>query len=198
MIACRECDLLQQEVALRNRGTAQCARCGAVLYRGTTASLDHTLAFLVAAAILFVIAQSYPLLSLDAQGIETTATHIGMVRALYEDGEAALSGLVFMTTILFPALEIFAMLSMLVPLKVGVVPRALPVLFRTVEAVRPWGMSGVFMLGALVSLVKLQHIANVEVGIALFALGGFLLMLTASEAAYDARAMWARAAECAP
>ncbi len=195
MIACRECDLLQQEVAVPNRGAAQCARCGAILYRGTTASLDRTLAFLIAAAILFVISQSYTLLFLDAQGITTSATHIGMVRALFNDGEVALAGLVFMTTILFPALEVFVLLWMLVPLKAGAVPRGLPILFRTVEAVKPWGMSGVFMLGALVSLVKLQHIADVEVGIALFALGGFLLMLTASEASYDARAFWTRVAE---
>jgi paraquat-inducible protein A len=195
MIACRECDTLHQEVAIPTRGAAQCTRCGAVLYRGTTARLDHTLAFLLAAAVFFLIANAYPLLSLDAQGLTTSTTLFGTAHALYVDGETLLAMLVFMTTILFPAVEISAMLSMLVPLKVGCAPRAMPVLFRVVEAVKPWGMSGVFMLGALVSLVKLRHIATVEPGIALFALGGFLAMLAASEASYDSHALWARAGE---
>jgi paraquat-inducible protein A len=197
MIACRDCDLLQQEVEVPVRGAAQCARCGAVLYRGKSASLDHTLAYLIAAAILFGIANAYPLLSLDAQGLTTSTTIFGVIRALYDDGERAISALAFMTMILFPAIEMSAVLSMLVPLKLGVVPRYLPVLFRTVEAVKPWGMVSVFMLGALVSLVKLRHIAEVDVGIAMYALGGFLLMLTASEAEYDTHALWARAVQCA-
>lgn len=195
MIACLECDTLHQECELPPRGAAQCSRCGAVLYRGTRASLDHTLAYLLAAAVFFGVANAYPLLSLDAQGITTTTTIFGTARALYEDGEEMLAILSFMTTILFPAIEISAMLSMLVPLKAGIRPRAIGVLFRTVESVKPWGMAGVFMLGALVSLVKLRHIATVEPGIALFALAGFLVMLTASEAAYDPRALWARAAQ---
>jgi paraquat-inducible protein A len=98
-----------------------------------------------------------------------------------------------MTTILFPAAETAAMLYMLVSLKLGRVPVALTPAFRLVEAVKPWGMISVFMLGTLVSLVKLHNIATVIPGLALYSLGGFILMLTASEAAFEPRELWARA-----
>jgi len=52
IIACRECDLLQREVTPPLHGEAQCVRCGAELFRNKPASLDHTLAFLGAAASL--------------------------------------------------------------------------------------------------------------------------------------------------
>ena len=193
IIACRECDFLQREVTPPLHGTAQCVRCGAELFRNKPASLDHTLAFLLAAAVFFVIANSFPLLSLDAQGVRTTTTLFGASHALFVHGDPTLAVLVFMTTVLFPGLEIGSMLYLIANLKSGHWPRAIAPVFRLVEAIKPWGMISVFVLGALVSLVKLHNIATVVPGLALYSLGALILMLTASEAAYEPRALWARA-----
>jgi paraquat-inducible protein A len=192
IIACRECDCLQREVTPPRHGAAMCVRCGAELFRNKPASLDHTLAFLVAAAVFLVIANSFPLLALDAQGVRNSTTLFGTSQALFVDGEESLAILVFITTILFPALEIATMLYLLVNLKAGRLPVALSPAFRLVESIKPWGMISVFMLGTLVSLVKLHSIATVVPGLALYSLGALILMLTASEAAFEPREMWAR------
>ena len=193
IIACRECDFLQREVTPPLHGAAQCVRCGAELFRNKPSSLDHTLAFLMAAAVFFVIANSFPLLSLDAQGVRNTATLFGASHALFTSGDQALAVLVFMTTILFPGLEIAAMLYLLATLKVGNLPMAMAPALRLVEAIKPWGMISVFVLGTLVSLVKLHNLATVIPGLALYSLGALILMLTASEAAFERGALWARA-----
>ena len=66
----------------RNLASANvCARCGALLYRNKPACIAHTIAFFAAAAILFVVANLHPVLSLDAQGIETETTLLGAARA---------------------------------------------------------------------------------------------------------------------
>ena len=192
IIACRECDCLQREVTPPLHGAALCVRCGAELYRYKPASLDHTLAFLGAAAIFFMIANSFPLLSLDTQGVTTSTTLFGTSHALYLSGDVAIAVLVFITTILFPGMEIAAMVYLLGGLKSGRVPEAFAPTFRLVEAIKPWGMVSVFMLGTLVSLVKLHSIATVIPGIALYALGAMILMLTASEASFEPRRLWAR------
>ena len=192
IIACRECDFLQREVTPPLHGAALCARCGAELFRNKPESLDHTLAFLSAAAVFFAIANAFPLLSLDAQGVSTMTTLYGASHALFISGDAALAVLVFITTILFPGLEIAAMLYLLANLRAGRVPLALAPAFRLVEAVKPWGMISVFVLGTLVSLVKLHNIASVVPGLALYSLGALILMLTASEAAFEPRELWAR------
>jgi paraquat-inducible protein A len=191
IIACRECDRLQREVTPPLHGTAQCVRCGAELYRNKPRSLEHTLAFLSAAAIFFVIANSFPLLSLDAQGVRNTTTLFGASHALYVTGDQSIAVLAFMTTILFPGLEIASMLYLLVSMRSGFAPVGMAHVFRFVEAIKPWGMISVFMLGALVSLVKLHNIATVIPGLALFSLGALILMLTASEAAFEPRELWA-------
>ncbi len=127
LIACRECDLLQHECVLPYHRIAECARCGAELFREKPNSLDHTLAFVVGAAVLFFVANAVPVLSLEASGVRTTTTIFGAARALYEDNERIVSILVFMTTILLPGIEIATMLYMLTVLRVcGASPAGSP------------------------------------------------------------------------
>jgi paraquat-inducible protein A len=195
LVACPDCDLLQEECALPARGMAECPCCGAELFRSRPRSLDKTLAYVVGAAIFFLIANNSPVLTLEAQGLRTTATVLGASQALYDDGQRLVAILVFMTTMLLPGIEIGSMLYLLASLKLGRVPRAFGFMFRLIESVKPWGMIQVFLIGVLVSLVKLEHIATVMLGLGVYSLVGVILLLTMAEAAYDPRALWARAAE---
>ena len=91
MIACLECDCLQREVTPPLHGAAVCVRCGSELYRNKPSSLDHTLAFLLAAAIFFLVANAFPLLTLDAQGVSNTTTLFGASHALFVDGDVGIA-----------------------------------------------------------------------------------------------------------
>ena len=195
LVACPECDCLQREVAVPEHGQAQCARCGAELWRNKPHSLDRTLAFLLGAAVLFLVANAFPIMRLDAQGLETSSTLAGTAWALHREGMTSVGLLVFATAILAPSLEVGLMLYLLLPLRFGVVPRFLSTAFRIVEGIAPWGMVEVFMLGALVALAKLRHIAAVHPGAALYAMAGFIMLLSASAASFEARALWQRVDE---
>jgi paraquat-inducible protein A len=192
LTACPECDCLQREVALPENGQAECVRCGAELWRNKPDSLDRTLAFLMGAAVLFLVANAFPIMRLDAQGLETSSTLAGTAWALHREGMNSVALLVFCTAILAPTLEVALMLYLLVPLRFGVVPHGLSVAFRIVSGIEPWGMVEVFMLGALVALVKLKHIATVHPGAALYAMAGFIMMLSAAAASFEKRALWER------
>jgi len=193
LLACPECDALQHEVELPRRGCAECMRCGADLVRDKPHGLERTLAFALAAAMLFAIANVYPLMELDAQGIVRTATLLETASELYEAGMWSVALLVLMTALVVPALELAVLLYMLLPLQLGLLPEGLPFAFRVAHALRPWGMVDVFILGAIVALVKLTHIATVYVSPAFYALGGYILLLTAALASFEPRAMWERA-----
>lgn len=192
LIACHDCDLLQREPALPPRGEAVCVRCGADLFRSKPHGLDHCLAFVIAAAIVFAFANAYPLMELDTNGVRSTATIFDTVRELHEAGMTSLAVVVFVTVLLVPAIEILSLLYLLVPLKLGEVPRAMPLVYRCLVAVRPWGLPEVFMLGALISFVKLTQIATVYTGVALYAVGVYIMLFAAAEASFEPRAMWER------
>lgn len=193
ILACHECDLLQREAALPQGGVARCGRCGAELYRSHPDSLERTLALTASAIVLFVIANSFPIvgLQLDGQVIQTTL--FNTVRTLWDEEMKSVAALVFVTTIAMPALQLFAVAYLLLPLRLGRVPAHFTLVFRMLQTVRPWGMVEVFMLGVLVSLVKLAHLAGVVAGVALWSFAALMLMMAGISAAFDARGLWARA-----
>jgi paraquat-inducible protein A len=192
LIACPECDVLQRATALTRETVARCVRCHTVLYRPVDENLDRPLAFTLAAAILFAVANTFPIVGLELQGQSSTATLFGTARSLYDQNMTFLGALVFFTTILVPGLQLGAMAYVLVPLRLGRAPRLLPWALRMLQALRPWGMIEVFILGLLVSLVKLAGMATVVPGTGLWSFGGLLLMIASAVASFDARAIWAR------
>jgi paraquat-inducible protein A len=195
LLACRECDLLQRKVALDRGSSAHCVRCGAELFRYHPDGLDRTLALFIAAAIVFVVANMHPLMELDTKGIVTSATIFDTARALHDAGMTSVAILVFLTGIVAPALELSLLIFMLLPLRLGYVPRTLPFAFRVAHATRRWGMPEVFLLGALVALVKLKDIATVTPDLSLYCLGAFVLLLAAAEVSFEPHALWKRAEE---
>ena len=193
LIACPECDLLQSEITLSPGGAAQCRRCGALLYRNIRHSLDRTIAFLLAAAILYVVANVFPIVGLEAQGVLNTTTLFGAVRALLSQNSTIVALMVFVTAILAPAVEVTVMLYLLLPLRFGRVPVGFAIMFRIVQGVKQWNMVEVFILGVLVSLVKLSTFASVVPDIALWSFGGLTLLMTAAAASFDPHGIWDRA-----
>lgn len=185
LIACHECDLLQRQVALPRGGMARCPRCGAELYRDRPDSLNRALAFALAALVLFATANAFPIVGLNVSGDVVQTTLIGGVRVLYRDGMWSLAGLVLVTTILMPLLEILAILYLLVPLRLNGTPRRPEAAFRGLHLARTWGMTEVLILGILVALVKLVHLASVVPGVALWAFGATMVALAATAAAFD-------------
>jgi len=190
LIACHECDLLQREVPLRGGGVARCGRCGAELYRDRPASVDRSLALTAGALLLFVIANSFPILGLALQGQVIHTTLYGAVQRLWDEDMKSVAALVFATTIAMPALELLALAYLLAPVRAGRVPPCFALVFRMLQAVKPWGMVEVFMLGVLVSLVKLAHLAGVVPGIAVWSFAALMLVMAALTSVFDPRALW--------
>ena len=192
LIACHECDLIHRVQPLPEGGVARCMRCGAVLYRQKRDSLNRTLSLTIAALILFVVANTYPFLALKSGGLVKQTTLITGTKELYAQGMEALALLVLFTSILAPLVHLVGMLHVLLPLKFNRLPRNLPGVFRLVQSLQPWGMLEVFMLGILVSVVKLAKMAKIVPGIALFAFLALIFVMAASSASLDPQLIWKR------
>jgi paraquat-inducible protein A len=191
-IACHYCDLLQREIPLKPGCAANCSRCGELLYRNATDSIDRTLAYTLAASMLFVIANVFPIFAIEVQGSHSEINLLGAVRSLWDQQMQFISLLVFLTTILIPALELITMTYLLLPLKFRRVPAGYIHFLRMMQIVKPWGMVEVFMLGVLVSLVKLTSSFKVIPGVALWSFGCLTLLLAAAASSFSARDVWAR------
>jgi paraquat-inducible protein A len=192
LVACGECDLLQREPPLAKGALARCARCEGELFRSCPGCLDTTLALLLAAAVLYIFANAYPLIGLDARGIRTSAHLWDTAASLYARDMPSVATLVLVTVIVAPALHLGAMLYMLIPLRLGVVPQGLHVAYRAAMLAQPWGMLEVFLLGSIVSLVKLTQVAKIHPDVGIYAIGGYVVLIAAAMSAFEQRELWAR------
>jgi paraquat-inducible protein A len=192
LLACGECDLLLRVAALPPGRRAACPRCGAVVLTRKRDSLRRTLAFALASAVLFCIANAFPIVGIDVHGNRSATTLLGAVQTLWDQDMRAVATLVFVTTFLVPALDLAALCWLLLPLQFGRRPAGFAPLMRVVHTLRPWGMVEVFLLGVLVSLVKLAHLALVVPGMAMWSFAALMLTLAATASSFDAEAVWAR------
>jgi paraquat-inducible protein A len=175
VMVCHACDLVQRRNAQAVR--ARCARCNAELYRTNSASIDAAIALGCTAAILLLLSNLYPLVVLQLNGATRETTLIGAAVGLYREGYGLIGALVLLTTVLIPAFQIGSLLYVLLPLRKRRRAKRQNELFRTLTRLRPWALPEVFMLGALVALVKLSALATVVPGVSLFAYGAFMLTL---------------------
>jgi paraquat-inducible protein A len=171
VIVCHACDLVHRRDAILENARVRCVRCRAELYRTNSATVDTAIALASSALVLLLLSNVYPLVALQLNGSQRATTLAGAALGLYRQGYSAIAALVLLTTVLIPLLQIVSLLYVLWPLRSQ---RRAPVqneLFRLLTRLRPWAMPEVFMLGALVALVKLAALARVVPGIALFAYG---------------------------
>lgn len=193
LIACHECDTLHRQTRLPPGAKARCVCCGSVLYRNKKNSLERTLTLTITGLILLVLANTFPLLSFEAQALAHRTTLMGAVHSLYVEGKQPLALLVVATTVVAPVMQLTGLLYVTLPLWFNRTPRYLVPVFLLVGRVAPWAMIEVFMLGILVSVVKLAKMATIVPGVALYAFASLIFVLAATSAFLDPRLVWDRA-----
>jgi paraquat-inducible protein A len=178
LIVCHACDLVHRRDAILDNARVRCVRCQAELYRTNSASVDTAIALALSALVLLLLSNAYPLVALQLNGSQRATTLVGAALGLYGQGYSAIAALVLLTTVLIPLFQIVSYLYVLWPLRSRRRAPGQNELLRALTHLRPWAMTEVFMLGALVALVKLAALAQVIPGIALFSYGALMLTLS--------------------
>lgn len=190
LLACPHCDLVHRDAGLPAHAEALCTRCGAALHGAGEHSVDHALALALAAAVLCVFVNVFPLIRFNLQGAEAATTIAGAAWGMAERGMWGLAGLVAWGAMLAPALMLAAMLYVLLPLRLGSCAPGFAWAMRVLRAVQPWVMVEVLMLGVLVSFVKLD-----KTGVVVASEGAWLgvmlmLVLAGLGVAFEPRVIW--------
>ncbi|BCX46371.1 paraquat-inducible protein A [Haloferula helveola] len=191
-VACEFCDAVQPAPRLREGEGAYCGNCGELLYQNRPRSLSRATGFSIAALIFMLLAHSFPFLTMSAAGASTKLSLIRCARALSHDGDVLLSWLCIFFTIIAPLALVGSLLYMSAPLLYG---RALPgalQIARWFQRSEPWAMLEVFLLGFIVSLLKLGHLAEIHFNIGLWSLVALVICIAGATAGIDRRELWDR------
>ena len=189
-VICHECGLAHKHGRLEPGEVARCVRCGNTLYRHRPPGIDRALALTLAGVVLFIVANSYPFLSFQMGGTVLETTLATGSLELYEQGKWELAVIVALTSIIAPGLQLASLLYVLIPIHFGRIPYDLARVFRVVDRLVPWSMMDVFMLGILVSVVKLAAMATIIPGPALGAFTFLIFVLAGAQSSLDAERIW--------
>lgn len=176
-VLCPHCDLLALRADLRADQLSRCPRCRGELDRGTSASRQVALSVAVTATQLWILMNVFPLVALSLGGQRRETTLGGATVTLAAHGMPLLALLVAGTAIIAPGVEIALALCVLGRLERLGRSGALGSAIRWLRTAQRWSMVDVFMLGCLVSIVKLANFAQLVVGPALWACAALLPVL---------------------
>lgn len=189
LIICEHCDCVYERVELAKHQKALCLRCGAVLQRHNGLDVQQRLALSLTAAILWMFANFYPVMSISLQGLHNSATLWDSVRALATGPITFIALVAAIAIIIAPMFQLLLLLWVLVHALGRRRSPAFSLCMRWLETLRPWSMLEVCLLGSMVAVFKLAGVLDVLPGLGLIALAALSLLMIRL-AGRDIRDLW--------
>lgn len=184
-ICCSRC------LYFRNEHEDTCGVCGADLYRRRPYSLRISLAFLLAAAVLYVPANLLPIMiSSNPTALEINTILNGIVY-MWRDGDKLIAAIIFSASIVVPVLKIIAM-GVLIASAYFKPPMSAPkmsLLYRITEMVGRWSMIDIFVIIILMSAFH-SNVARVVPGEAALYFCLVVVLTMISAYFFDPRLIW--------
>jgi len=177
LAGCEECDTVYRRTPLAYGKRAYCVCCGAELYRHTK-PFSTLLALILTAIIVFILANSFPIVKIELQGNTSETTLLGAVWVMFHYDRAFVGVLILITTFIVPLSYLLLLTYVLGTVSVlKRRPTFLVIALRTLFFMRVWGMVEVFLIGILVTLVKLIGMVLVIPEVALWAFAVLSILL---------------------
>lgn len=175
--SCEECDTIYRKVSLAPGEKARCLSCGAEIY-SELKPFHHIIALILTALIIFIVANSFPIIKIEVQGNSIQTTLIGAAWTMFHIGREVVALILIFTTFIIPLINLI--LLMYVFINVGWLKRRpyfMVFALRTLYLFRVWAMVEVFLIGILVTLVKLINMVIVIPEVALWAFGALSIFM---------------------
>ncbi|HUH40892.1 MAG TPA: paraquat-inducible protein A [Castellaniella sp.] len=192
LIACPHCDTLHDRVDLAARGRALCRCCGTLLYRQGVLDLRAWTAMALATLVIFIIAQGFPIVSIELQGRNVNVTYWQALLFTWNQGHWLLSIMTGLFGFWFPLFKIVLTIWALRCISTRRIPGDFTLGLRILRFITPWSMASVLVLALFVAIVKFADMASlhIEPGMLGFFLLTFFLTGLGRLTAFD---LWAHA-----
>lgn len=197
LMVCEHCDAVYRQRHLSRAEVARCQRCNAVLDRHQMLGLDGQFALILAAGIVFLIANVSPIVIVSLGSSHEQSTLWGAVIAMWNDDSQIVAVIAAMTLFFFPLTQILVFGWLLAFARRGERAPGFRPAMVALHYVRPWSMIEVFMLGTLVAVVKASSYFTVVPGAGIWSYGVLTLLITVF-ASHDARKLWTKTAGATP
>ncbi|MBM3116982.1 paraquat-inducible protein A [Jeongeupia naejangsanensis] len=188
LAGCHDCGLL----ARLPHEHGHCPRCGGALHFRKPGSLAKTWALLIAAMILYIPANTLPMMITGSIVGTQSDTILSGVVYLWTSGDWPIAALVFFASIMVPLLKMIAILLLLITCqrRSRWAPQQRTRLYRLVEFVGRWSMLDIYVVTILAALVQVQSLASIAAGPAAVAFAIVVVLTMLSAMSFDPRLIW--------
>ncbi len=191
LISCHVCHALARRPT-RPHGRIECPRCGAHIHSRIPGSIRDTWCYLIAAIVLYIPANVYPIMSVVWLGKGEPATILEGVAQLIEEGMWPLALIVFVASIFIPLLKMVVLAFLLISVQRKSTWRLVDRtrLYRLTEFVGRWSMVDIFVIGILAALVQFGSLASIEPGIGSLSFAAVVVLTMFAAHRFDPRLIW--------
>ncbi len=191
-VGCETCGLVSPPVPDHRH----CPRCDSTLHARRPNSIQRTWALVIAAAILYIPANYYPVLSVVQLGAGQPSTILGGVEELITARQYPLAALVFFASIAVPVLKLVGLSIMLIATQTGRAGwlRDRTRLYHIVRFIGRWSMIDIFMESLLGALVAFGAVITIQPGVGALAFCAVVILTMFAAETFEPRLMWDAAA----
>lgn len=190
VVACQTCGLVQEVDEVPLGKVVKCARCSFQIFHRRIDSRSRTLAFSLAAGILYFPSNFYPIVNAEYQGQFVQTTIFQGIKALWEHGQYFISSLIFCTSMLSPLMKIIGLIFITLTLDWEHFKKTRAWIYKIIRLVDPWNMLEVFLLSICVSMVEMGEVATVHPGRGVFSFAAVVVLTLMATFSFDSRLLW--------
>lgn len=180
IVECHECALSVNISLLIERQKALCPRCGFLLSAKHHNALDRILAYSISAIFFLLLSLPFEFLAFKSNGIERKIDILASLTILNNNNYLILAVLEVLTIFVIPALILFSLIYLSVALRKGIYPQGGQYFLNLTYKLLPWSMVEIFVVGVLVSLIKIISLADISLGPSFYTYILFSLAMTAA------------------
>ncbi len=190
LTACPDCDLLLPRPDLLPGHRASCPRCGRTLGKRIPHSLEKTLALSLTGLILYLPAMLLPLLSFNSLGFSDSANILESVINFYQNEYYFVALMVLLSTVVFPLCLALCSFLLALNLRLRRYPAFLPRLLRCYQHLEDWAMLEIYLLGILVTIVKMSDSTGIVYHFGIVCFTAVVLCTVGTAAVLDRELFW--------
>ncbi len=192
--ACPGCDMVIATTPLDVPFGSQvvCPRCRYTVRTPRKDTISRTLALSLTGLLLYIPAHFILLLQFEALGLVDQANVIDSLTAIYRQKYFFVALAILLTAVLIPLVKLTLLFIVSLGLEKKLLARQLPTLFRWYCHLEEWGMTEIYLIGILITIIKMGHTAEIDYETGFFSFVALSLVLVSAVFTLDKQYYWDR------
>lgn len=189
-LACPDCDLVLPKVQPPKGNRTVCPRCGCVLLNHCHDTISRSLALAITGLLFYFPAIFLPLLTFRKLGLSETGNILNTVMEFIDQEYFLVALIVLLSAVLFPLVKLSLLATVSLCLRVNRHPEFLKFFFRIFNYLESWAMVEVFLLGIMITIIKMQDSTEIYFGAGFFCFIGLVLVTMATSLTVCKESFW--------